>query len=102
MERTIPIQNKKEVEGRVKIESESPMTSPGAHSDDDKYEEAGDLDLTDSNQGIYLTRLPKWLWRSWSSIDADEEICIGTIRVEGDVQSPQRVGFSCSELCPTS
>ena len=65
--------------------------SPGGRSEGDIYEDAGDLDFTSSAQEIYLMRVPKALWRTWSQLDADEEIRLGSIRIEGDVEAPKRV-----------
>lgn len=59
--------------------------------DDDIYEDAGDLDFAGVGHGFYLTRLPKYVWEYWSQLDEDQEIQIGTIRVEGSLQSPDRV-----------
>lgn len=76
---------------RVKIEPPSTATSPTAHSDDDIYEDAGDLDFSQAVQGLYLSRIPKYLWESWSKLKDDQEIRLGTIRVEGDLDDVKRV-----------
>ena len=65
--------------------------SPGTQFEDDIYEDAGDLDFAKSSRPIYLTRLPKYLWRTWSRLEEDQEIHIGTIRVEGEIANPKRV-----------
>ena len=67
--------------------------------DDDIYEDAGDLDFSSAACELYLTRIPKYVWESWSQLDEDEEIRLGTIRVEGSLESPHRVRkdeHSCS------
>ena len=69
-------------ESRVKQDPDLIGTSPAALSDDDIYEDAGDLDFNSAHQGVWLTRLPKFLWENWSKIDDDEEIQLGTIRIE--------------------
>lgn len=78
-------------EGHIKVEPPSAAASPAAHSDDDLYEDAGDLDFSRTAQGLYLTRIPKYLWESWSTLDDEEEIQIGTVRVEGGLEDVKRV-----------
>lgn len=78
-------------QSRIKPETDSVAASPSAQSDEDIYEDAGDLDFGGSTQGIYLTRIPKYLWETWSKLDDDDEIRIGTIRVEGSSEDPKRV-----------
>lgn len=63
--------------------------------EDDLYEDAGDLDMSGSGQDVWLTRIPKVLWENWSQLDDDEEIEIGTVRVEGPPTDIKRV---CSSL----
>lgn len=75
----------------IKNESEFRGLSPGGPSEEDIYEDAGDLDFTNAAEEIYLTRIPKFLWKSWSLLEADEEIHLGTVRVEGDLERPERV-----------
>ena len=75
----------------IKSDFEAGGLSPGGHSEEDIYEDAGDLDFGCSAQEIYLTRVPKALWKTWSQLDADEEIHLGTVRIEGDVENPKRV-----------
>ncbi|EPS31499.1 hypothetical protein POX_h09782 [Penicillium oxalicum] len=65
--------------------------------DDDIYEDAGDLDFSASAQNVWLTRLPQQLWDHWATTDEnaddDEEIEIGTIRIEGDPGDMKRVSL---------
>lgn len=70
------------------------VISPGGHSEEDIYEDAGDLDFTCSAQAVYLTRIPKFLWKTWSHLRDDQEINLGTVRVEGGLQKPSRVNYS--------
>ena len=79
------------IEPDIKPKLEFDVLSPGAQSEEDIYEDAGDLDFTNSKQHIFLTRLPKFLWTSWSQMDDDAEIQLGTMRVEGDLDNPKRV-----------
>ncbi|KAL8820345.1 MAG: hypothetical protein Q9223_001425 [Gallowayella weberi] len=80
-------------ESHVNVEPPSATTSPAAHSDDDIYEDAGDLDFSRATQSLYLTRIPKYLWESWSTLDDDEEIQIGTVRVEGSLEDVKRMSL---------
>lgn len=62
-----------------------PGASPLPMDEDDLYEDAGDLEFfesTPTNQvgSLYLARVPKALWKSWSELDDDAEIQIGTLR----------------------
>jgi transcription initiation factor TFIIF subunit beta len=60
--------------------------------EDDLYEEdPGDLDFSQAQQQLWLSHIPRSLWETWSSISDDEEIDIGTIRVEGMETDPRRV-----------
>ncbi|KAI1386204.1 transcription initiation factor iif [Hypoxylon trugodes] len=58
--------------------------SPAAMSEDDIYEDAGDLEFYDPNDvndnAVYLTHVPKYLYDAWESMDDDAEIRIGTLR----------------------
>lgn len=69
-------------EARIKQDPDLSGASPAALSDDDIYEDAGDLDFNSAQQAVWLTRLPKFLWENWSKFDDDEEIQLGTIRIE--------------------
>ena len=59
--------------------------------DEDIYEDAGDLDFAEASRALCLTRIPKYLWEHWSKLDDDQEIKLGTIRVEGDLNNPKGV-----------
>lgn len=67
-------------------------------NDEDIYEDAGDLDFSASGQNVWLSRLPRQLWEHWSQLDDDEEIEIGTIRIEGEPTDIKRV--SDAVVCP--
>ncbi|KAI4133917.1 MAG: hypothetical protein LQ341_006106, partial [Variospora aurantia] len=45
---------------RIKVEPPSAATSPADPSDEDIYEDAGDLDFSRAVQGLYLGRIPKY------------------------------------------
>jgi transcription initiation factor TFIIF subunit beta len=70
----------------------------GVLSDEDIYEDTGDLDFSQAGQNVWLTRVPKVLWEHWSKLDDDEEIRIGTVRVEGDPTDIKRVSLSFSRM----
>jgi transcription initiation factor TFIIF subunit beta len=77
-------------EPQIKPDPDSLGASPAAQ-DDDVYEDAGDLDFSESEPGLYLTRIPKFLWDKWSKLDDNQEIQIGTVRVEGKLSDIKRV-----------
>ncbi|POS84331.1 hypothetical protein EPUL_002413 [Erysiphe pulchra] len=56
--------------------------SSGNFSDDDIYEDAGDLDFNQdpAYQRMYLARVPKYIWDAWQNLDDDAEVQIGTVR----------------------
>lgn len=81
-------------EPQIKPDPESIGASPAAHTDEDIYEDAGDLEFADIKQPpFFLTRVPKFLWESWSKLDDNQEIQIGTVRVEGGINDIKRVSL---------
>ena len=76
----------------VKPEPGDAAPSPYMDEDDLYEEDAGDLDFSQAQQQLWLSHIPRSLWETWSSLSDDEEIEIGTIRVEGTETDPQRVG----------
>lgn len=75
----------------IKTDPEFADDAIAALPDEDIYEDAGDIDFADAAQHLYLVRLPKWLWKTWSELDDDAEIQLGTVRVEGEMDRPKRV-----------
>lgn len=74
-------------EAGIKPDPEDAKPSPAALSDDDIYEDAGDLEFyTDQSApdnwagSVYLTHVPKYLYDAWEHLDDDAEIRIGTVR----------------------
>jgi TFIIF, beta subunit N-terminus len=67
------------------------MASPYVDDEDDGLDEGGDLDFTNAHTQLWLTQIPRNLWETWSVMGLDDEIEIGTIRVEGSQDNPQRV-----------
>jgi transcription initiation factor TFIIF subunit beta len=75
---------------QIKEEAPDNIASPYL-DEEDVYEDAGDLDFSNAQQELWLSRIPKSLWQIWSNMPEDGEIEIGTIRVEGDTNDPKRV-----------
>ena len=65
--------------------------SPYMDEDDVYEEDAGDLDFTQAEQQIWLSHVPRSLWETWSDLSEDDEVEIGTVRVEGPIDAPSRV-----------
>ncbi|KAA8648463.1 transcription factor IIF subunit TFG2 [Aspergillus tanneri] len=65
--------------------------------DEDLYEDAGDLDFSNAAQHIWMSRIPRSLWEHWSKFDDDEEIQIGTVRIEGQSNDIKRVSLRINE-----
>lgn len=92
---------------QIKQDPDVPMIKPDPDSkdasltgiyDDDIYEDAGDLDFSNAAQNVWLSRIPRSLWENWSHIDEEEEIELGTIRIEGDPKDIKRVGCHTPSL----
>ena len=75
----------------IKPEPVDDSPSPYVDDDDDMYEDTGDLDFSQAQQQLWLTTIPKSLWEAVSKLQDDDEIEIGTIRVEGPETNPSRV-----------
>ena len=75
---------------KIKVEHDGATPSPYM-DEDDIYEDAGDLDFSSAGTPLWLTRLPAALWNQWSSLPDDEEIEVGTVRIEGPITDPTRV-----------
>jgi hypothetical protein len=71
----------------IKPDPDAPGASPGVFTDDDIYEDAGDLEFNPDPafQKLYLARVPRYVWEAWSTLDDDAEIRIGTIRQSQEV-----------------
>jgi transcription initiation factor TFIIF subunit beta len=75
------------------IKSELGMTPPelkqemGYADDDELYEDAGDLDMTQADRAVWLVKLPQFLAERWKDIDEDEEITLGVVKVDPNNQS---------------
>ncbi|KAL8952949.1 MAG: hypothetical protein Q9222_001168 [Ikaeria aurantiellina] len=84
----------------IKVEPPSNAASPAAASDEDIYEDAGDLDFSKAVQGLYLTRIPRYLWDNWANLEDDQEVQLGTIRVEGSLEDVKRMSLILSPNVP--
>ena len=62
--------------------------------DDDIYEDTGDLEFELSSHSVYLSRLPKFLWKAWAQMKDGEELSLGTMRVESESGRVQRARLS--------
>lgn len=80
----------------IKPDPDTKDPTPGAMSEDDIYEDTGDLDFSGAKQEVWLTKIPRFLYDNWSKLDDDEEIQIGTVRVEKGPSDMERVRFSSS------
>lgn len=80
----------------VKHEQEDvDMPSPAYADDDpDGFEDAGDLDFSQVNQQLWLSHIPRSLWEALSKLQDNDEIDLGSVRVEGPEENPTRVRTS--------
>ncbi|KAL9069288.1 MAG: hypothetical protein Q9157_006206 [Trypethelium eluteriae] len=49
--------------------------------DDDEYEDTGELAMPPTGNGLWLSRVPDYLWEALSTLNDDDEIKIGTMRI---------------------
>jgi hypothetical protein len=84
----------------VKPEPGSVGASPAAQSEDDIYEDTGDLDFAQAGQDLWLCRIPKFLFENWKDLQDgdDEQIRIGTVRVERDEKNKDKYKRVCSQV----
>ncbi|KAL2352334.1 transcription initiation factor IIF, beta subunit family protein [Cryomyces antarcticus] len=71
------------------IKPDPEISSPTTVMDEDQYEDTGELQLFDPNDvtsGVWLTKIPKYLWEAWSTMEDDEQIQIGKLRVWGSTE----------------
>ncbi|MCJ1332291.1 hypothetical protein MMC10_008983 [Thelotrema lepadinum] len=86
----------------VKTEPFHVDASPAEELDDDIYEDAGDVDFADYSTEAFLTRIPKYLWKTWSDSNEEQDIQVGTIRVEGPLDNPQAMSLMLSPNVATN
>lgn len=70
-------------------------TEPGYADDDELYEDAGDLDVSNGDRAVWLVKLPQFLAERWRDVDEDEEIVLGTVKVDRNAPDQKNV-------CPVS
>lgn len=75
----------------IKPEPADDSPSSYVEEDDDIYEDTGDLDFSQAQQPLWLSHIPRTLWEALSKLQDDDEMEIGTIRVEGPESNPSRV-----------
>lgn len=73
----------------IKDEAMEDALSP--YMEEDIYEDAGDLDFANAQKKVWLSHIPRSLWETLSTMEGDDEIEIGTLRVEGPENQPSRV-----------
>lgn len=84
---------KSEQDASIKQEPSDNVGSPML-ADDDVYEDTGELNFPKDPPDIWLTRLPKWLWKVLVEAgNEDREIEIGKIKVydSTDPSDPTKV-----------
>ncbi|KAL2831757.1 transcription initiation factor IIF, beta subunit-domain-containing protein [Aspergillus cavernicola] len=83
----------------IKSDPDSKDTVLADIDDEDLYEDAGDLDFANAAQSLWLSRIPRSLWEHWSKLDDDddEEVQIGTVRIEGSGSDIKRVSLRLNE-----
>lgn len=93
----------------IKPEPDAGGSLDVAMSDDDIYEDAGDLEFVDFNPdtnpaaaNIQLAHVPKYLYNAWSQMSDDEEIRIGTVRRWFEIGKDGRQIVRCSCLAQCS
>ncbi|KAK4943877.1 hypothetical protein LTR10_016593 [Elasticomyces elasticus] len=84
----------------IKPEPMDDSPSPYMDEDDDMYEDTGDTDFSQSQQQLWLSHIPRQLWETLSRLQDDDEIEIGTIRVEGPETNPSRVSLMLKPIAP--
>ena len=75
----------------VGVKQESISIDSAALMNDDEEEDTGELNIPSSLRGIWLTWIPRMLWDSWASLNEDEEIQVGLVRVWSPVGSERKV-----------
>lgn len=83
----------------IKADPDDKDTVLADAGDEDIYDDDGDLDFSNAAQNVWMSRIPRPLWEHWAKLDDDEEIQIGTIRIEGPSNDIKRVRpVSCPSL----
>jgi transcription initiation factor TFIIF subunit beta len=67
------------------------MVRPSYPDDDELYEDAGDLDISNGERAVWLVKLPQFLADRWKDIDVDEEIPLGVVKVDRNAPEQKQV-----------
>lgn len=73
---------------------------PGYADDDELYEDAGDLDVSNGDRAVWLVKLPQFLAERWKDIDEDEEIVLGTVKVDRNAPDQKTVRMPTPSPAP--
>jgi len=90
------------MDAHIKLEDVA-SPSPSAVSDtymDDADLDDPELDFKQAHQNLWVSKLPKHLWETLAKLGDNDEIEIGTIRVEGSLEKPQRVSLKLNDHSP--
>lgn len=90
------------MDAHVKLEDVA-SPSPSAVSDtymDDADLDDPELDFKQAHQNLWVSKLPKHLWETLAKLGDNDEIEIGTIRVEGSLEKPQQVSLKLNDQSP--
>ena len=79
-------------ETKPEMDTDTGMAT-SSYMDEDLYEDAGDLEMNNAQQGTYLVKLPKYFWIHLSQASGGKDGRLGTIRVEGSTDNPKRVYY---------
>ena len=77
---------KMDVDGEDTDMSSIPAAAGAGGTEDDIYEDAGDLEFYNTTQlnsaaaNMYLVRVPPYVWEAWDKMDDDTEIQVATLR----------------------
>lgn len=83
------------IEGPVNVKMED-ADSPGSLASEqfmDDVEDDPELNTVEAQKALWMARFPPWLWTALEHANDDEEIDLGTIRVEGALDNPERVSL---------
>jgi len=80
----------------VKMED---VSSPSAVSDTymDDADDDPELNFDEVNRLLWTSKLPKYLWEVLAKASDDDEIELGTIRVEGSFDNPDRISLMLND-----
>lgn len=100
-------------DAHVKVEEvlpDSPTALSDTYMDDGEFDDPA-LNFDNVSQQVWMSRLPKHLWetlakigdpkaldQALANIPDDQEIELGTIRIEGDLEKPERVSLKLSDI----